>query len=216
MILIRELIEESNIVIEEDNGIKSIFIVGPILQLDTVTANKRSFSSAIMEEKMSQYQLSHIDKKRAYGELGHPNTPKINLERVSHMFHSVIKEGNSYIGKAKLIDTPFGLIAQSLVKEGAGLGVSIRCVGTMKEINGVSHIQSDLRICTPSDIVADPSGPDCFVTALMEDKEWAIINGVWTEKEAASAQTHMHNSKNILEDQVSVFKNFLSGLNNYK
>jgi hypothetical protein len=216
MILIRELIEESKVIEEEENGKKALYIVGPCIQTDLINANKRRYRSDIMEDKVAHYQTTHIDKHRAYGELGHPNTPKINLERVSHMFVSLIKEGKNYIGKSKLIDTPYGNIASALAREGAGLGISTRCVGTMIESNGVTDIQPDLRICTAGDIVADPSGPDCFVTALMEDKEWVFVNGVWTEADASAAQNHMHNSKNIMQEQINVFENFLSGLQKYK
>lgn len=216
MKLVREINEDIELIVEGEEGApKSYFIQGPFLQSEVVNINKRRYPSKILDEEIARYNDSHIKNNRAYGELGHPNTPKINLDRVSHMIVSLKKEGNDYIGKAKLIDTPMGKIAISLVKEGARLGVSSRGVGSVEEENGVNVIQSDFRLSTAADIVADPSGPDCFVSGLMEDRDWVWNNGSWEEKQLTQAKNELKREFSV-NKQVKIFEEFIQKLNRYK
>ena len=215
MKLITEVNEQVNIINEAtESGSKEFFIEGPFLQAEKKNRNGRIYPMAVMEREVNRYISEYVDKNRAYGELGHPSGPTINLERVSHMTKSLRQEGSDYIGKAKIMDTPYGNIVKNLMSEGATLGVSSRGMGTLKEKNGVMEVQDDFWLATAADIVADPSAPDAFVRGIMEGKEWVWDNGVIKEmtvnnykKEIVKAK-----AKDLAEAQLRVFKDFISKL----
>jgi hypothetical protein len=175
-----KLITESldvEFLLEEANGKKSYYIEGPFIQMEVKNRNGRAYPKAHIYEEVCRYVTEKIDQRNSFGELGHPSGPTINLDRASHMIVSLKEHGNDWIGRAKLIDTPMGRIAKTLLDEGAKLGVSSRGLGTVK--GGI--VQSDFKLATPADIVADPSAPAAFVQGIMESKEWILENGVWTE-----------------------------------
>jgi len=155
-----------------EDGKKSLFIEGVFLQGGIKNRNGRMYPSQILENEVARYTKESIAANRAYGELGHPSGPAINLDRVSHMIKELRKDGNNYIGKAKIMETPMGNIVRNLIKEGAGLGVSSRGMGTLKAQNGLMEVQNDFRLATAADVVADPSAPDAFVQGIMEGVEW--------------------------------------------
>lgn len=165
-------------VLNEETGEKSLYIEGIFLQSGIKNRNGRIYPNHIMEAEVNRYIKDTINTNRAYGELGHPNGPSINLDKVSHMIKELRKDGNNYIGKAKIMDTPMGNIARNLIKEGAGLGVSSRGMGTLKPTGGIMEVQGDFRLATAADIVADPSAPDAFVQGIMEGVEWIWDNGI--------------------------------------
>ena len=168
---------------EESNGKTNLFIEGVFLQSDLKNRNGRVYPREIMQREVDRYVKESIDKKRAMGELGHPDGPTINLDRVSHMITSLREDGSNYIGKAKILDTPMGNIVKNLIDEGASLGVSSRGLGTLKEKNGINEVQDDFVLSTAADIVADPSAPDAFVRGIMEHKEWVMVEGAWMEQD---------------------------------
>lgn len=201
MRLISEINEQVNY-ITEGKG-KELYIEGVFLQADLKNRNGRVYPGAIMEKEVQRYTETYVNKKRAFGELGHPDGPTINLDRVSHMITSLVKEGSNYIGKAKITDTPHGNIVKNLINEGAQLGVSSRGMGTLKPNGrGIQEVQDDFYLATAADIVADPSAPDAFVNGIMEGKEWVWDNGIIKEQEVAEM-------KRIIE---STQKNQLTGL----
>jgi hypothetical protein len=167
-----------------------------------------------MKKEVSRYTEEYINKHRAFGELGHPESPSINLDRVSHMITSLREDGNQWIGKAKILDTPMGNIAKSLIEGGAQLGVSSRGMGSLKNVNGVNIVQPDFYLATAADIVADPSAPGAFVQGIMEGKEWMLVNGVWTEVEYAQAVNEIRKAskREIEEVSLRIFENFLKKL----
>lgn len=179
MKLITELNEEVKYLVEEKEGKKNYFIEGIIMQADITNRNGRMYPSHIMEKEVGRYNEDYVNKGRAYGELGHPAGPTINLERASHMFKSLRREGNNFVGRAKIMDTPMGNIVKSLIAEGASLGISSRGMGSIKENkNGIMEVQADFHLATAGDIVADPSAPDAFVRGIMEGVEWVWDNGL--------------------------------------
>lgn len=179
MKLITELNEEVKYLVEEKEGKKNYFIEGIIMQADIINRNGRMYPSHIMEQEVNRYNEQYVSKGRAYGELGHPAGPTLNLERASHMFKSLRREGNNFVGRAKIMDTPMGNIVKSLISEGASLGISSRGMGSIKENkNGVMEVQADFHLATAGDIVADPSAPDAFVRGIMEGVEWVWDNGL--------------------------------------
>lgn len=179
MKLITELNEEVKYLVEEKEGKKNYFIEGIIMQADITNRNGRLYPSHIMEKEVGRYNEDYVNKGRAYGELGHPSGPTINLERASHMFKSLRREGNNFVGRAKIMDTPMGNIVKSLIAEGASLGISSRGMGSIKENkNGIMEVQADFHLATAGDIVADPSAPDAFVRGIMEGVEWVWDNGL--------------------------------------
>ena len=169
---------------------------------------------AIMEREVNRYVTEYINKNRAYGELGHPSGPTLNLERVSHMIKSLRKENSDYVGRAKIMDTPYGNIVKNLMVEGATLGVSSRGMGSLKEKNGVMEVQDDFWLATAADIVADPSAPDAFVHGIMEGKEWIWDNGIIKEMNIDSykKQIEKTSTKILKETQLRIFKDFISKL----
>ena len=215
MKLITEVNEQVNIINEAtESGSKEFFIEGPFLQAEKKNRNGRIYPMAVMEREVNRYISEYVDKNRAYGELGHPSGPTINLERVSHMTKSLRQEGSDYIGKAKIMDTPYGNIVKNLMSEGATLGVSSRGMGTLKEKNGVMEVQDDFWLATAADIVADPSAPDAFVRGIMEGKEWVWDNGVIKEMTVNNYKKQIvkAKAKDLAEAQLRVFKDFISKL----
>jgi len=191
MKLIKELNEDLQFIVEEneETGKKNLYIEGVFLQSNLQNRNGRVYPREIMQREVDRYMKEQVATKRAYGELGHPEGPSINLDRVSHMITSLREDGNNWIGKAKILDTPMGNIAQSLIKEGAGLGVSSRGLGSLKENSeGINEVQDDFMLATAADIVADPSAPDAYVQGIMEGREWVYVKGVWQEREIEETQ----------------------------
>ena len=184
MKLITEEIESVEIITEEKNGKQSLYITGPFLQAEVTNRNGRCYPFSILEREVKRYNDTFITNGRALGELGHPDGPTVNLDRVSHMITSLHAEGNNFVGKAKILDTPMGNIAKSLLGEGVKLGVSSRGIGSLVEKNGVRYVADDFMLATAADIVADPSAPDAFVNGIMEGKEWCWEGGILKEKAA--------------------------------
>jgi len=184
MKLITEQIENIEVITEEKNGRRSMYISGPFLQAEVTNRNGRCYPFPILEREVKKYTESYIKQGRALGELGHPDGPTVNLDRASHMITSLKAEGNNFIGKAKILDTPMGNIAKSLLDEGVKLGVSSRGIGSLVEKNGVKYVGNDFMLSTAADIVADPSAPDAFVQGIMEGKEWVWDGGILKEMNA--------------------------------
>ena len=188
MKLIREEIESVEFLVEQKNGKKSMYIEGVFLQGDIQNRNGRMYPIATLRKEVSRYNENHIQTGRALGELGHPDGPTVNLDRVSHKIVSLKESGSNFIGKAKILGTPMGKIATSLIEEGVKLGVSSRGIGSLKPTReGVNVVSDDFMLSTAADIVADPSAPDAFVEGIMEGKEWIWDGGVLRERAAAKA-----------------------------
>ena len=214
MKLIRETVEEVKVLTEEKNGVKSLFIQGPFLVAEKKNKNGRMYTSETLAREVNRYNEEYVQKNRAFGELGHPDSPSINLDRVSHLITSLKQEGNVWVGKAKILETPMGKIAKSLMEGGATLGVSSRGMGSLKEVNGVNVVQDDYYLATAADIVADPSAPGAFVQGIMEGKEWVWDNGVVKEMDVNTYYNQIKNAKQKQIDEISlkIFENFLSKL----
>lgn len=211
MKLITEVVED---ILVEQKG-KDLYIEGVFLQSNIQNRNGREYPSEVMDREVQRYTENYINKNRAFGELGHPDGPSINLERVSHMIKSLKKEGNNYVGKAKIMtETPYGAIVANLIKEGASLGVSSRGMGSVKQSQGKNIVQDDFYLATAADIVADPSAPDAFVNGIMEGKEWVWNNGAIKEFEISQYEKQLQeaNRKQIEEVKLNLFKNFMSKL----
>ena len=178
MKLITETIEDVQILTEEKNGKKDYKIKGVFMQADIKNRNGRIYPVETLAKEVRRYTKEFIEKKRAFGELGHPDGPTVNLERVSHMITSLKPEGKNFIGEAKVMDTPYGKIVKNLIDEGAVLGVSSRGMGSIQQQGGRNIVGKDFYLATAADIVADPSAPDAFVEGIMEGKEWIWDNGV--------------------------------------
>jgi hypothetical protein len=196
MRLIREVFEQTNTIVESKLGKpKEYFIEGIFLQSELKNRNGRMYPESVMDKEVGRYIKESVEKNRAYGELGHPDTPSINLDRVSHMIISLRKEGTNYIGKAKILETPMGMIARGLLDGGANLGVSSRALGSLQTNNeGVQVVQDDFMLSTAADIVADPSAPDAFVRGIMESKEWVFVDGKFVEQHIEEAQRSIRKS----------------------
>lgn len=214
MKLIREVTESTNLIVENKLGKgKEYFIEGIFLQSELKNRNGRMYPESVMDNEVARYIKESVDNNRAYGELGHPDSPSINLDRVSHMIVSLKKEGTNYIGKAKILETPMGNIARGLLDGGANLGVSSRALGSLKQNNeGVQVVQDDFMLSTAADIVADPSAPDAFVRGIMESKEWVFVDGKFVEKHIEGVQSFIKktSSKNLQEAKIKAFQHFLS------
>lgn len=204
MKLIRELTESVQYITEEKDGKKSLFIEGPFLVAEAVNKNKRMYKEETMRNEVKRYNEEYISKNRAFGELGHPDTPSINLDRVSHLIVGLRQEGNAWIGKAKILETPMGNIARNLIEGGAQLGVSSRGLGSLKMENGINVVQDDFHLATAADIVADPSAPGAFVQGIMEGKQWVMVNGVWTEVQYEEAKQEIRKASRKEIEQVSL------------
>lgn len=204
--ILQENFNDVRVLTEESGEKKQYFIEGVFLQADIKNHNRRVYPMAVMKQSVGKYVKEFIDQNRALGELGHPTNPNINPDRVSHRILSLKEDGNNFIGKAKVLDTPFGKIAKNLMDEGIRMGVSSRGLGSVKASNGVSVVESNYRIITPADIVMEPSGPECFVTNLMENKEWIWENGNLIEYED-KVKKMINNSKE--ETIVQIFEKIL-------
>ena len=214
MKLITETVEDVKYIVEEKDGKKSMYIEGVFLQSDLKNRNGRMYPKEIMQREVARYTKENIDTKRAMGELGHPDGPTVNLDRVSHLITSLKEDGNNYIGKAKILDTPMGNIARNLSEEGAQLGVSSRGLGSLKERNGINEVQDDFMLSTAADIVSDPSAPDAFVRGIMENREWILENGIWQEREVDMAKTYISktSARELDEAKLVVFESFMKRL----
>ena len=193
MKLICEVNEEiKHEITEGANGKKALHIEGVFMQGDIKNKNGRMYPKEILEKEVKRYNKEYIDKNRAYGELGHPQGPTINLERVSHMITQLQPDGSNFVGKAKIMtETPYGKIVESLINEGAQLGVSSRGMGSLKDKGGVAEVQKDFYLATAADIVADPSAPNAFVNGIMESKEWVWDIGIIREADIADMQNEV-------------------------
>jgi len=211
MRLITEVIED---IIVESRG-KDLFIEGVFLQSNIKNRNGREYPEEIMDKEVRRYDEKYVQKNRAFGELGHPEGPSINLERVSHMIKSLKKDGNNYVGKAKIMtETPYGKIVKNLIQEGASLGVSSRGMGSVKQSGGKNIVQDDFYLATAADIVADPSAPDAFVNGIMEGKEWVWDNGIMKESQISQYKYSLDNKKRIETEKLKIdlFEDFMSKL----
>lgn len=214
MKLIVETIEAVKYLTEEKNGVKQYYIEGIGLQGNKVNRNLREYKTPILAREVERYTRDYVDQNRAFGELGHPDGPSINLDRVSHLIKEIRQEGDNFIIKAKILETPFGKIVKSLIDEEAKLGVSSRGMGTLKSVNGVNQVQDDFYLATAADIVADPSAPDAFVRGIMEGKEWVWNNGVIEEATIDKMRQEIERAKRKqLEDvKLRQFESFISKL----
>ena len=216
MKLITEEINKVEFITEGKGGEQKCFIKGIFLQAEQVNRNGRLYPMQIMEKEVNRYNESFVKKGRALGELGHPDGPTVNLDRVSHKICELYKDGNNFIGKAQLLETPMGKIASSLIKEGVCLGVSSRGVGSLKMTNeGHKVVGEDFMLATAADIVADPSAPDAFVSGIMEGKEWVWEGGILREKLAEQTQKRINtlvDQKMLEEKKLELFQDFLSNL----
>ena len=217
MKLIIEQIEELEFITEaKETGEKDHYIHGVFLQANKKNKNGRVYPMKILRNEVNRYISENVSKNRAYGELGHPSGPSINLERVSHLIKELYEDGNNFIGKAKILDTPYGNIVKNLIKEGAQLGVSSRGMGTLKR--GKSHdgsesdvVQDDYRLATAADIVADPSAPNAFVQGIMEGKEWIYVDGIFMEQDIEETRKIIDTgakTRNLEEAQLKAWSNF--------
>ena len=216
MKLISEEAIDVNFVTEEDeNKKKSYFIEGIFMQSEMKNRNGRVYPKAILQKEVKRYTDKFINTKRAFGELGHPDGPTVNLERVSHMITELVEDGANFVGRAKIMDTPYGKIVKNLIDEGAKLGVSSRGMGSLKPVqDGLQEVQSDFYLATAADIVADPSAPDAFVSGIMEGKEWVWDNGLLKEKEIVEYQKRVERATEISRNKVRIeaFENFITKL----
>ena len=193
MRLIREEIESAKVtIVEGKNGAKRHFIEGVFLQGEIKNRNGRMYRAETLQREVAKYNEQYITKGRALGELGHPDGPTINLDRVSHKITSLMQEGSNFIGKAKVLGTPMGRIAEALLNDGVTLGVSSRGMGSLQNRNGVNYVGEDFMLATAADIVADPSAPDAFVQGIMEGKEWVWDNGLLKEREVEAARARLN------------------------
>ena len=214
MKLIREEVNDVQYIKEEKDGQKEYKIRGIFLQSDMKNKNGRVYPYETLMREVARYNKEFINKNRAFGELGHPDGPTVNLERVSHMVKKLYPEGKNFIGEAKILDTPMGKITKNLMDEGATLGVSSRGMGTLMQRDGINYVKSDYYLATAADIVADPSAPDAFVEGIMENKEWVWNNGVFKEVELTEWQKEIRRTKRaeLAEKKAQAFKKFLGNL----
>ena len=214
MKLITEINEDLEYIVEGTGDKKSMYINGVFMMSETKNRNGRHYSKPILFNELSRYRNEYVDKNRAFGELGHPEGPTINLERVSHMIKELKEDGNNIVGKAKIMDTPYGNIVKNLINEGAKLGVSSRGMGSLEEKGGANYVKDDFYLATAADIVADPSAPDAFVDGIMEGKEWIWDNGVVKEATIAKIKESIKRSpaSNLDNNKLKAFNSFLSKL----
>jgi len=199
------------IVEENEKGGKDYFIEGVFMQADIKNRNGRVYPKDIMEKEVNRYVKEFVEKDRAYGELGHPDGPTINLERVSHLITSLKREGSNYIGKAKVLSTPNGKIVRNLIDDGAKLGVSSRGLGSLEQKNDAQYVKSDFQLATAADIVADPSAPEAFVEGIMEGVEWIYEGGILKAVEMEKMRNDLKATrlKNLEEKKLELWKKFI-------
>jgi hypothetical protein len=214
MKLITENIEEISVLVEETGGKKNLYIEGIFLQSEIKNRNGRVYPFNVLNREVQRYNEQYVKSGRALGELGHPDGPTVNLDRVSHRIVELRAEGSNFYGKARILDTPMGKIAKSLLDEGVKLGVSSRGMGSLEERNGANYVRDDFMLATAADIVADPSAPDAFVNGIMEGKEWIWENGILREQQVAKYHRYISEStkRNIEERKLKAFEHFLSNL----
>jgi hypothetical protein len=216
MRLITEINEEIKFVTEaREDGKKGLYIEGVYMQSERPNRNGRMYRFETLNREAQRYINEYVQKGRAFGELGHPQGPTINLERSAILIKDLRAEGTDFIGKAKVLDTPYGNIVKNLIDEGATLGVSTRGMGSLKEgKDGIKIVEDDFYLATAADVVADPSAPDAFVRGIMENKEWVNVNGVWTEQhiDIAKAMIRKAHSKELQETQIRIFEKFIRNL----
>lgn len=216
MNLITEIVEDVTVseTIDEATGKKNLHIEGVFLQGAIANRNKRFYPMEVLGAEVGRYMNEYVTKKRAYGELGHPQGPQINLERVSHLIVGLKQEGNNFNGKARITDTPYGNIAKGLMESGAKLGVSSRGLGSLVEKNGLNEVQKDFRLCTAADIVADPSAPDAYVNGVMEGVEWCYENGLLQQRMSEKHRETIERATRIglPEAKLAVWTEFLRAL----
>lgn len=216
MKLIKEEVQDIRYLVEADEktGKKVHFIEGIFMQAEEKNKNGRVYPKRVLDKEVQRYNQDYVTKNRAFGELGHPDSPTINLDRVSHMITKLYPDGNNFIGKAKILDTPNGNIVKSLLDGGASLGVSTRGVGSLRPQNGYQLVQDDFHLATAADIVADPSAPQAFVRGIMEDAEWVLTAKGWMPMHHERAKKLIKEaSQNEIEDvALRVFRNFISKL----
>ena len=216
MKLITEVVEDIQIITEaKENGEKTYMIEGIFMQGNKKNRNGRVYPMQVLQREVKRYTEEYIDKNRAYGELGHPQGPTINLDRVSHMIKELYQDGDNFRGKAKIMDTPMGKIVKNLMDEGATLGVSTRGMGSLRSKGGANEVQDDFMLATAGDIVADPSAPDAFVEGIMEGKEWVWDNGLIKEVEIADYANQINEAarkRQTEEAMLNVFADFVRKL----
>jgi hypothetical protein len=216
MKLIREEIETVEFLVEQKNGKKSMYIEGVFLQGNIKNRNGRMYPMETLRKEVSRYNENHVQAGRALGELGHPDGPTVNLDRVSHKIVSLKESGSNFVGKAKILNTPMGKIASSLIEEGVRLGVSSRGIGSLKMTReGVNVVGDDFMLATAADIVADPSAPDAFVEGIMEGKEWVWDGGILREKYAEKTYKQINtlvDQKKLDEQKLNLFNDFLNSI----
>ena len=215
MKLISESIEDVDYLIEDDDtGKKNYKIRGPFLQAEIKNRNGRIYPMHILEKEVGRYNKEYIQKNRAFGELGHPDGPTVNLERVSHMITALHPDGTNFLGEAKILDTPYGKIVKNLIDEGAKLGVSSRGMGSLVPMRGAQVVKDDFYLATAADIVADPSAPNAFVEGIMEGKEWVWDNGAVKEMDIDAYKRELskkyQRSQAREEQAIKIFENFMS------
>jgi len=215
MLLFTEHTEDNIQTLTEDagGGKKNYYIRGIFMQSEQVNKNGRIYPAAIMEREVEKYNNDYIKTNRSLGEMGHPQGPSLNLDRISHLIKEMKMDGNTVYGKAKILDTPYGNIVKNLIDEGVRLGVSSRGMGSLKQVNGINEVQDDFSLATV-DIVADPSAPNAFVNGIMEGKEWVWNNGVLAERHIASYKNTIKkaSSRELEEAKLEVFRDFISKL----
>ena len=216
MKLIKEEVSDVKYLVEynEKTNAKEYFLEGIFMQAEKQNRNGRIYPMSVLGKEADRYNSEYVNKNRAFGELGHPDSPTINLDRVSHMITKLYPDGSNFIGKAKILDTPNGKIVKSLLDGGATLGVSTRGVGSLKPQNGYQLVQDDFHLATAADIVADPSAPDAFVRGIMENAEWILTDKGWQQVHLEKAQKMIREaSKTEIETvAIKLFENFLSKL----
>ena len=214
MKLISEEVSSAEYLVEEKNGKKEYKIKGVFLQSNIKNRNGRVYPKDILMTEVKRYNSEFINKNRAFGELGHPDGPTVNLERVSHMIKKLYPDGDNFIGEAKIMDTPYGKIVKGLIDEGAQLGVSSRGMGSIVQRNGANYVKDDFMLATAADIVADPSAPAAFVEGIMEGKEWVWNNGILKEQEVNRLKEQAESKERMAraEKNAQVFESFLKSL----
>lgn len=215
MKLFCELSENVQYLVEEKEGKKDFYIHGVFMEMGITNRNNRMYIPENTIPVIKKYIKENVETNRAYGELGHPQGPSINLDRVSHMIKDLCIEGNQIIGKAKIMDTPMGNIVKSLIHEGAGLGVSSRGMGSLVEKNGIMEVQNDFHLATAGDIVADPSAPNAFVQGIMEGAEWVWDNGILKQQQMEQYKETINASvkhRTLEKDKFKIFESFINSL----
>ena len=212
MKLISEHVEDIEYITEADeDGKKNYRIKGVFMEADIKNRNNRMYPMNVLEKEVSRYNKEYVQQKRAFGELGHPDGPTVNLERVSHMITKLYPNGKQFVGEAKVMDTPYGKIVKNLIDEGAKLGVSSRGMGSLEPRRDMHVVKDDFYLATAADIVADPSAPNAFVEGIMEGKEWIWDNGIVKEVDIAKYRAELRKeSKRLDEKKAEVFKKFMS------